>query len=305
MTLLSHKKTVLCPYCRGLCHHFISAKDINQKISNLIFNLYRCSTCGLLHVINPPEDLTPFYARNYHPTPKDREELQSHLATHKFKIDLVKRFRKSGGLLEIGPSIGQFCELAQESKFNVSAIEMDCSCVKFLRLHLGINVTHSDNPYSVLLKENSEYDVICLWHSLEHLKEPWKVLEQSVVRLKPGGILVVAAPNPLSRQAKMMGSSWPHHDLPRHLFGIPIPWLKKWGREQGLNELLVTTRDQGSLHFNRFSYAKKASQLASNSRLASIFWVLGLKLGAIMAPWEDKEGEGACYVMVLENPLQP
>jgi len=86
----------------------------------------------------------------------------------------------------------------------------------------------------------------------------------------------------------MMGAVWPHHDLLRHLFGLSLPWLERWGPEHGLRQVLATTRDEGSLHFNRFFSRYKGlptSVVAATG--AKCFWVLGLKLSAITAPWED------------------
>lgn len=302
MTKISSDGATPCPYCGGASDLHLRAGDINRRASAAVFDLFRCVKCGLLRIVNPPADLAPYYNDDYHPVPADRDGLEPYLAAHRFKINLLTKIRPGGDLLEIGPSIGSFCALAQTAGFKVSAIEMDQDCARFLDDKLDVNVTNSNDPLAVLTAQEATYDVICMWHSIEHLAEPWRVLEQACARLRPGGILLIAAPNPLSRQARMMGAAWPHHDLPRHLFGLPMPWLENWSREHGLTKILATTRDEGSIHFNRFSYAIKLHHLAPFARFKPLFWVLGLKLGVLMSPWEDKEGEGACYVMVMEKP---
>ena len=63
------------------------------------------------------------------------------------------------------------------------------------------------------------------------MPRPWIVLEEAARRLNPGGVLLVAAPNPDAWQARLLKSYWPHHDMPRHLFALPIPWLVAFGQK--------------------------------------------------------------------------
>lgn len=133
-----------CPYCAGTTQALLSAPDVNRRVSDTIFHLRHCQDCGLDFLTDPPADLGPYYTSDYHCIPKDRAELAQHLPMQRFKIDLLKRFCTGGKLLEIGPSIGQFCALAQEVGFAVHAIEMIkpvCpSCAR------NLASTHSNPP---------------------------------------------------------------------------------------------------------------------------------------------------------------
>jgi hypothetical protein len=150
-----------CPYCSGSSAPLLSARDINRRVSNALFHLRRCDLCGLDFLSDPPDDLGSYYTSDYHYIPNDRAELERHLPAQRFKIDLLRRFCSGGKLLEIGPSIGQFCALAQEAGFAVHAIEMDQSCVAFLREKLGVLTYHSADPASVLQESSELYDAIC------------------------------------------------------------------------------------------------------------------------------------------------
>ncbi len=291
-----------CPYCGGASSAHLAAPDINRQVSETVFHLRHCDSCGLFFLADPPADLGPYYTSDYHFIPKDRAALEPHLPPQNFKIELLSRFRQGGRLLEIGPSIGQFCALAQRAGFAVSAIEMDPDCVRFLSTQLGVTTTQSATPAAVLREQTTTYDAICLWHSIEHLPNPWETLEAACARLNPGGVLLVAAPNPLSWQARQMGAGWPHHDLPRHLFGITMPWLAQWAARHGLEVALATTRDEGSLFWNRFSWAMRAKGLWRGAVPGGRLWRLGLLFGWLMHPLEGREGQGACYTMVLRRP---
>ena len=255
-----------------------------------------------MFVIDPPEHLEPYYNADYHFEATSLEALEPHLPSQRFKIDLVTRFVNRGSLLEIGPSSGYFCRLAQLAGFDVSAIELDAGCVRILSEILKVRAIHSAEPAAVLIAEERNYDAICLWHSLEHMPTPWTVLEQAANRLRPNGILVVAAPNPLSWQARVMGARWPHYDLPRHLTQIPIPWLMTLAGRLGLNTELITTRDEGSLNVGRVSWAMLRFPFAPHPRLESLPWRTGVMLGRIMALWEGKEGRGGAYTAVFRKP---
>ncbi|MCA3366111.1 MAG: class I SAM-dependent methyltransferase [Roseomonas sp.] len=292
-----------CPYCSGKTREILSAPDVNRRVSDKIFHLRQCLGCGLNFLADPPADLGDYYTTDYHYIPKDRAELERHLPLQRFKIDLLRRFCSGGELLEIGPSIGQFCALAQEAGFSVHAIEMDAACVSFLRDELGIITYQSDDPQKVLRDLQHRFDAICLWHSLEHLPKFWEVLLEARAALKPGGIILIAAPNPVAFQAKVMGASWPHHDLPRHLFGISIEWLKTWCTRNQMRLEFATTRDAGSVYWNRFSWAIKFRSLAPQfSFLERVFWRIGLLFGSLWKPLEDREGVGACYTAILRLP---
>lgn len=294
---------ISCPYCDGAAAPYVSARDLNRRLSDVVYHLHRCEVCELLFVANPPVDLGRYYQQDYHHVPKDRAELEQALPGQREKIELLLPHKAGGDLLEIGPSVGYFCALAQDVGFDVSAIEMDEACVAFLSGELGVRAVQSDDPAGVLADEERMYDAICLWHSIEHLHEPWVVIERAIARLKPEGVLLVAAPNPYSRQARMMGRFWPHHDLPRHLFGLSMDWMEKLVGKHGMKTVLRTTRNKEGVYWNRFSWAMKFKGLARRLPwfIEARSWTLGMMFGKLFGFWEDKEGQGACYVMVFQK----
>jgi SAM-dependent methyltransferase len=61
------------------------------------------------------------------------------------------------------------------------------------------------------------FDLVCLWHVLEHLQDPGRALALSWQWLRPGGALMIAVPNADSWQARLFRGNWFHLDYPRHL----------------------------------------------------------------------------------------
>ena len=68
----------------------------------------------------------------------------------------------------------------------------------------------------VSLPLEPDYDVITMWHVLEHLPDPFAAVRHAAELLRPGGRLVISVPNIASLQARIGGDRWFHLDLPRH-----------------------------------------------------------------------------------------
>ena len=66
------------------------------------------------------------------------------------------------------------------------AVEMDERGCEFMKFAVGVNVTRSNKPEEALRGLPSS-SVIAMWHSLEHLADPWGVLDEAVGNLEPGG----------------------------------------------------------------------------------------------------------------------
>jgi SAM-dependent methyltransferase len=76
----------------------------------------------------------------------------------------------------------------------------------------------SGDIYSPSLPEG-HFDVITLWHVLEHLPDPGCIIRRLILLLKPGGWLLVSLPNFGSIQAQIFKHNWyPFDDVPRHLY---------------------------------------------------------------------------------------
>jgi SAM-dependent methyltransferase len=82
--------------------------------------------------------------------------------------------------------------------------------------------------------ELGSFDVITLWHVLEHVARPVPLLERLVSLLRPGGVLVVSVPNFRSWQSRLFSGSWFHLDPPRHLVHFDRETLEECLRRAGL-----------------------------------------------------------------------
>jgi SAM-dependent methyltransferase len=93
------------------------------------------------------------------------------------------------------------------------------------------------------------FAAVVFWHSLEHLPEAGQALSRAANLLVPGGVIVVAMPNPDSLQAEVFREHWFALDLPRHLVHVPAPSLLARLRQLGLEPIRVSHLRGGQVVF--------------------------------------------------------
>lgn len=85
------------------------------------------------------------------------------------------------------------------------------------------------------------FDIIILWHVLEHITELGILLDELPRHLNPGGLLVISVPNFLSWQSRFFKQHWFHLDIPRHVAHLDYGWLEKTLDSMGLDIVSQTT----------------------------------------------------------------
>lgn len=292
--------TIQCNYCGTVSPLHFRSQDYNRNITPAVFDHYRCPKCELIFIAPIPENLGDYYPQAYYYVPETTDGLEAGVPNERYKIDIVQRYVKQGRLLEIGPSHGCFAYLAKKSGFEVEAIEMDERCSKFLNEVAGIPTVNSSDTCATL-KTLKPFDVIALWHVIEHLPNPWQTLKAISERLNPGGILVLAAPNPDAFQFHILGRYWPHVDAPRHLMLIPSGILVEKMATLGMKLELITTTDEGSLGWNIFGWEFFFDRLNGHPRIKRMLRRLGRVVAKVLSPVEKIEGKGSAYTMVFRK----
>ena len=235
-----------------------SVGDLNQKISADSFTYYHCPSCSLVFLRPIPNDLSRYYDIDYPAYQKPQQEmLEKHVESERSKIELVKKYVTGGRLLEIGPSYGGFSYLAMKEGFDVQAIEMDSDCCAYLNEVVGvkcINTSGTADDIFAVLQELEPFQVITLWHVIEHLPDPLPILKALSAKLSPGGILVLAAPNPEGIEYKLFGKFWVHLDAPRHLYLITMSTMKACLKRFELEQVLISCRTDTDIALNNFGW---------------------------------------------------
>lgn len=289
-----------CPLCGNGTVAVMHAHDRNQRLSAETFAYAQCPRCRSLSLLNVPSDLGRYYPRAYYDVPTTLAALDARTAGDRYKVALIRQWIPTGRLIEIGPAYGMFARVAQLAGFQVETIEMDERCCAFLRDVVGVAVTQSDDVARAL-GGLAAADVIAMWHVLEHLPDPWEVMAAAAARLRPGGILVIATPNPGAMQFQLFGSLWTHLDAPRHLHLLSADLVAERGRALGLDTVCITMTDPGGIGWNSFGWAATLRNFFRVPVLRRLAYLGGRVVSKVAAPIERSGARGSAYTIVLRR----
>ncbi len=290
-----------CTFCQSPAPLLFRVGDLNRKLSNEVFSYYRCTNCGLIFLHPHPADLGKYYPQDYYGSTRTIKDLEPEYPFNRYKVDIIRQFVPAGRLLEVGPSRGTFAFLAKESGFEVSVIERDEECCRFLHETVGIDAVQSTDPTTALQRQEP-CDVVALWQVIEHLDDPWNFVRAAAARLKPGGLLVLATPNPDALQFKIFGRYWFHLDAPRHLQIIPARLLTELGASLGLREVFLVSADADIHRHNVASWHSSIDNVLPTNRLHHFVHRQMGRVGYYLRGYEEGGFRSSTYTLALQKP---
>ncbi len=157
----------------------------------------------------------------------------------------------TGELLDVGCGAGRLLNRMQKSGWAVEGVDFDAQAAALATNRYGIK-THVGDLSQCHLPSNS-FDAITLSQTIEHLYAPKATLLECLRILKPGGLLVMTTPNPLSIGAMEFAASWRGWEAPRHLHLFSVATLKTLTEQSGFHVTESTTYSAGSAVVYRVS----------------------------------------------------
>lgn len=226
----------VCPLCEGK-HLKRTITCVDHYASDETFDLFCCEDCGFQFTQDFPVETE---IGRYYETPEyiSHSDIKKGIVNNLYhlvrkrmlarKAQLISHLlgKSSGTLLDIGTGTGYFANAMQERGWKVTAIEKSPQARAFAKEHFYLDVYEE-----AVLKDlpAKSFDVITLWHVMEHLEhvnETWECLHQL---LSDNGILVVAVPNCSSYDAKKYKEYWAAYDVPRHLWHFTPNTIQQFG----------------------------------------------------------------------------
>jgi len=214
-----------CPMCDSTSiESHMAVKD--HSISQEIFDLWQCGDCAFVFTQNPPSpaDCGRYYeSEEYISHSNTKSTLRDHLyhrardymLERKWKIIQKHTSIKDGGsLLDMGSGTGYFLNHVTNKGWRAEGIEMSDTAREHGVNNFGIKAHQPDTLWEM----DQKFDVITLWHVLEHLYDFHRYVARFKAILKDGGLLIIAVPNRQSKDADHYGSDWAAYDVPRHLW---------------------------------------------------------------------------------------
>jgi 2-polyprenyl-3-methyl-5-hydroxy-6-metoxy-1,4-benzoquinol methylase len=137
----------------------------------------------------------------------------------KGKFKLISQYKKSGKILDVGQGTGEFLSYMASKGWEVKGVEPNLSAREFAFENFNLDVVDESGLEEF---EASTFDVITMWHVLEHVTDLHKRLKQLKKLVKKDGIIVVAVPNLNSPDSLKYKEKWAALDVPRHLYHFTV-----------------------------------------------------------------------------------
>ncbi|MBE7641661.1 methyltransferase domain-containing protein [Salegentibacter sp. BLCTC] len=201
----------------------------DHLVSGEEFWLQLRSDFEILETIPKPENVSAYYQSEDYISHTDASKSfteKIYQAVKNFmllqKIKWIHKVSKGNNLLDIGAGTGDFLVTAKKKEWNVAGVEPNTQARK-LAQEKGIELKEDLTQF-----KDASFDVISMWHVLEHVPDLDSQIENLARLLKPNGVAVIAVPNFKSFDAKHYRKFWAAYDVPRHLWHFS---------QQGITEL--------------------------------------------------------------------
>ncbi|WP_299250527.1 class I SAM-dependent methyltransferase [uncultured Lacinutrix sp.] len=202
---------------------YLSVKD--YSVSGEEFQLIPNAKYGYLETAPQPslDNLAGYYESEDYISHTDSKRNLFEKAYHtirnislKRKLKLINSFNsEEKKLLDIGCGTGAFLKTAKDNAWEVYGIEPNEKARSIANTSCNDSVFNTEKLESL---KNESFDVITLWHVLEHLPDLESQISTFKRLLKPNGTLVIAVPNFKSHDALYYKNFWAAFDVPRHLW---------------------------------------------------------------------------------------
>lgn len=249
-----------CPNCGSM--------DSRLRFTEPPFRIVQCRTCDLVYLVNPPVDgqlYDEYYKSNsllsleYRPDSTDSRLRELH-AINTQRVSRLRRLKPEGRLLDVGCGRGFFLKTAAEAGYDVYGIDVSERAVTFARE--AFQVPAGTETLENLVTEGASYDVVTLWHVLEHFVDPYEALSRVYALLTSGGWVMLEVPNLHSVKFRLARNKWEGGNHPRyHRTFFTAATLRRALEKSGFESV---TRLQVSYRIPGRSKAYEAFKRASN-----------------------------------------
>ncbi len=190
--------------------------------------IVQCRKCGLVYV-NPREGKKQWFnVPKIHDTYVDLLDVRT--PVYASRLEEIEKYRKGGRILDVGCYIGAFLNVAMQNGWSCYGVEPSSVVSAYAKEKYGIEV------FPGFLQDarfpDNHFDVVVMFHVLEHLPSPRETLKEILRILKPDGLLAIEVPDidhPVHRMIKK--PCWLF--VPGHLFYFSPRTLKKLLRSEG------------------------------------------------------------------------
>jgi SAM-dependent methyltransferase len=230
-----------CPVCGSSdLHDKLRVQD--KSVSQETFTIQQCAACGF-QFTNPRPDaasIGKYYESDAYVSHNsaaqglvNRVYKAARYFTVRRKVALITQLNggQPGRLLDYGCGTGHFLAQAKRTGWQVTGLEPNPRARQDAAARVGQPI---QEPAALATLPAGSFDIVTLWHVLEHVHDLNDTLAQLISRLTPGGRLLLAVPNPDSLDAQHYRQDWAAYDVPRHLYHFVPATMRQLLARHGL-----------------------------------------------------------------------
>ncbi len=155
------------------------------------FRFFRCRSCGLIQMIPRPRPVSGRDDYTGYDLEKQRRFVRLFwVPQYERALRMIRRYKPSGTLLDVGCGTGEFLEAAERRGFSVTGVEPSETASRIAGRHYPVIQAELER----VRLPSSSFDVLTLWSVLEHVGEPIAFLKGVSALLKEDGILALRVP---------------------------------------------------------------------------------------------------------------
>ncbi|NRT14477.1 2-polyprenyl-3-methyl-5-hydroxy-6-metoxy-1,4-benzoquinol methylase [Flavobacterium sp. 28A] len=216
--------------------HFLTVKD--HSVSKEIFELYYDEELDMLITSPQPSlaTLGKYYESPDYISHTDSKRSLFEKAYHfvknialKNKLNLINSLQpQKGSILDIGAGTGDFLSVAKQNGWKTVGVEPS-EKAKQIASSKGVSFVEKTSELG-----NHSFDVISMWHVLEHVPNLDEQIKELKRLLKPDGSLIIAVPNFKSFDAQHYKTFWAAYDVPIHFWHFSKKAIKMLFEKEGM-----------------------------------------------------------------------
>jgi 2-polyprenyl-3-methyl-5-hydroxy-6-metoxy-1,4-benzoquinol methylase len=273
---------VYCPLCTSP-----KFKEILHKGK---YGLTKCANCSLIFTNPRPtsDEVPDLYGKSYMANLESVRPILLRICEN--RLSFVEKFKNGGRLLDVGCGNGYFLEPAHRRGWEIFGTETSEYCVNYCKEEFGISIQSGE-----IFKANfpSDYfDIITIWHTLEHVRNPLDYLLEFNRILKNDGLLFILVPNVRFLLNHLKGWSWiAKSEIMEHLYFFSTDSLEYMLQKSHFKAIY---KGIGNIESIRSCFREKVIKVFSV--VGRIFYFLsGINVGdsiQVVAKKVDKRGRG-------------
>jgi len=266
-----------CNSC-GSNHTKVLYEVKERLIGKENFNIVQCKQCGLVYTNPRPtvKEIEKYYPPNYSPfkfsypeplfsndigilrrilkkkilmlhygyfanseiSPFKKNFLRNITLPLKYRIGwILPPYKEKGKILDIGCSTGHYLSTLRQLGWDTYGVEPDPKSSNWARREMGLNVF--TGRFEEIELPLDYFNVVTLWHTLEHFHNPLAALRKVHRILKTGGLVICGVPDVATVNRKVFGSKWSAWEVPRHLYHFSFSSIVKLLHKSGFELLKV------------------------------------------------------------------